>query len=262
MQQLLASLEDERQRQFCRFVKISAAVHVGFAVLFWIGPIHPGRKALPMVERVALVEALPAAPAARPAPAPARPAPAKPKPPPPPPPPAKKVLPKQPAPLPKPKPAEAKPKPEVKPEPAPKPQEEPAPEQDLDDVLAQLRDERGEAPPTPVEQAAAPPAATVGPAGGPGILVDPATARWVKEVKIHVTRAWIVPEGFRSEKLVTVVEVDLSGSGLVLGTRVVQRSGNPWYDESVERAIEKASPVPAPPEAGEWQFTFDSREMQ
>jgi TonB family protein len=47
----------------------------------------------------------------------------------------------------------------------------------------------------------------------------------------------------------------------VLGTSTRQSSGNPWYDESVERAIQKASPVPAPPEAGDWQFTFDSREQ-
>jgi TonB family protein len=256
MQQLLSTLEDERQRQFRRFVGISAAVHVVLAVLFWIGPVRHTGKALPAVERVELVEALASAPAARPKPA--RPVPAKPKPPPPPPPAAKKVLPKEPAPLPKPKPAEAKPqaKPEPKPEPKAK-EPEPAPEQDYEDVLEQLRSEAGEPAPAPVEQAAGP----TGRVGGPGILVDPATARWMREVKIHVTRAWILPAGFRTEALVTIVEVDLSPTGLVLGTRTVQSSGNPWYDESVERAIEKASPVPAPPEAGEWQFTFDSREM-
>jgi TonB family protein len=258
MQQLLSSLEAERQRQFRRFVAVSAALHVMLALAFWIGPIRHSNRALPVVERVNLVEALPAAPAARPAPT--APAPAKPKPPPPPPPVAKKVLPKQPAPLPKPKPAEAKPKPKAEPKPQPKPKEaEPAPEQELDDVLAQLRSEAGETTPTPVEQA--PSRAAAGPAGGPGIVVDPATARWIREVKIHVTRAWILPAGFRSEALVTIVEVDLSPTGEVLGTSTRQSSGNPWYDESVERAIQKASPVPAPPEAGEWQFTFDSREQ-
>jgi TonB family protein len=256
MQQLLSTLEDERQRQFRRFVGISAAVHVVLAVLFWIGPVRQTGKVLPMVERVELVEALASAPAARPKPA--RPAPAKPKPPPPPPPAAKKVLPKEPAPLPKPKPAEAKPQAKPEPKPQPKAKEpEPAPEQDYEDVLEQLRSEAGEPTPEPVEQAAAP----AGRTGGPGILVDPATARWMREVKIHVTRAWIVPAGFRTEALITIVEVELSPTGAVLGTRMLQSSGNPWYDESVERAIEKASPVPAPPEAGPWPFTFDSRDM-
>jgi colicin import membrane protein len=258
MQQLLSSLEDERQRQFRRFVGISAAVHAGLALLFWIGPIRHSTPNLPVVERVELVEALASAPAARPAPA--RPAPAKPKPPPPPPPQAKKVLPKEPAPLPKPKPAEAKPepKPEAKPEPKAK-EPEPAAEQDYEDVLAQLRNEAGEPKPSPVE---APAAATGGgPIGGPGI-VDPELARWHREVRIVVTRAWIVPAGFRSESLIAQVEVDLAPTGEVLGTRIKQGSGNPWFDESVERAIEKASPLPAPPEPGEWIIPFDSRDMQ
>jgi len=52
------------------------------------------------------------------------------------------------------------------------------------------------------------------------------------------------------------IRVRLSAGGDVLGTRVVRRSGNPWYDESVERAIKKASPLPPPPEADEWLFVF------
>lgn len=259
MQQLLSSLEDERQRQFRRFVAVSAAAHVVLGLLFFIGPIRPTGKALPVVERVELVEALASAPAARPAPAPAPAAPPRPKPPPPP---LPKVLPKQPAPLPKPKPAAVKPKPEPKVEPKPEPKPpEAAPEQELEDVLAQLRDEVGQpAPPAPAPTPSPAPAAA-GPTGGPGVVVDPETARWIREVKIHVTRAWILPAGFRTAAFITVVEVELSATGAVLGTRIVERSGNPWYDESVERAIQKASPVPAPPEAGEWQFTFDSREM-
>ena len=252
MQQLLSSLEDERERQFRRFVAISAGAHLVLVLLFWIGPIRMGtNRALPVVERIALVETLPAPSAAKPAQAkPAKPVPA----PPPPPPVVAKVLPKQPAPLPKPKPPEARAKPETKPEPK---RPEPAPEQDLDDVLTQLRNEAGEEAPRPVEQVPV----AVGPAAGPGMLVDPATARWIREVKIHVTRAWILPAGFRKEALVTIIDVDLSATGEVLGTRTRQSSGNPWYDESVERAIQKASPVPAPPEAGEWQFSFDSREQ-
>jgi colicin import membrane protein len=256
MQQLLSSLEDERQRQFRRFVGFSAAVHVGLAVLFWIGPMQRSGPALPVVERVELVEVMastPAAPAARPAPA-------RPKPPPPA---VKKVLPKEPAPLPKPKPVEAKPEPkpkaEPKVEPKPEPKEpEPAPEEDYEDVLAQLRNEAGETAPTPIEEPVAAPAG--GPVGGPGI-VDPELARWHREVKIHVTRAWIVAAGFRTEALVAQVEVDLSPTGEVLSARIKQSSGNPWFDESVERAIEKASPLPAPPESGEWTIPFDSRDM-
>ena len=96
MQQLLSSLEDERQLQFRRFVGISAAVHAALAILFWIGPMSHTGKALPVVERVELVEVLPSATAPRPKPKAQTPP--KPVPPPPPPPEVAKVLPKEPVP--------------------------------------------------------------------------------------------------------------------------------------------------------------------
>ncbi len=249
MQQLLSSLEDERQRQFRRFVGISAAAHVALAILFWIGPIRVTDRSLPVVERVQLVEALAAAPVARPAPA--RPAPVKP--PPPPPPPAKKILPKQPAPLPTVKPAPPKPKPK---------EPEPVAEESYEELMDRLRMEKireaaDDPIPKPVEQAALP----AGPTGGPGI-VDPELARWHREVKIDVTPAWIVSPEFRAQALIAHVIVDLSPTGVVLGTSIKQSSGNPWFDESVERAIEKASPLPAPPDSGEWTILFDSQDMQ
>ena len=49
----------------------------------------------------------------------------------------------------------------------------------------------------------------------------------------------------------------MSAQGNVLSEpRIVRRSGNPWYDESVVRGITKASPLPPPPHAGEWDFVF------
>lgn len=262
MQQLLSSLEDERERQFRRFVLLSAALHLAFGLLFWWSPLKPAGTSLPAVVRVDLVTMADIAPAAKPAPAP-KPAPAaKPPPPPPPPPEVKKVLPKQPAPLPKPKPAEAKPAP-VKPKPQEKPKEqpkppEPAPEVSYEDAIAQLRQEAGEPAPQPVEQAHAPPAG--GPAGL-GQLISPEEARWRRDVKMHVTRAWILEPGFRLQQLETKLEVDIGPMGEVRGTRITQSSGNPWYDESVERAIKKASPLPAPPEADEWPFSFKPSDL-
>jgi TonB family protein len=52
-----------------------------------------------------------------------------------------------------------------------------------------------------------------------------------------------------------VVELDASGA-VVSEPRITRRSGNPWYDEGVVRAIQKASPLPPPPSAGEWDFVF------
>jgi TonB family protein len=266
MHQLLSSLQDDRERQFRRFVGFSLALHLALGILFWWSPFRPEiGTTLPAVVRVDLVTMADLAPVPKPAPA------AEPKPPPPPPPPppkVAKVLPKQPAPLPKPKPKpEPKPKPKQaeapppKVEPKPKeepPPPEPAPEQDYDDVLAQLRKEEGSTPPKPVEQAAVAPG---GGPSGPGKLVSPEVMRWIQDVKAHVTRAWILEPGFRLQPLVTMVRVDLGAGGQVEGTRITQSSGNPWYDESVERAIRKATPLPAPPRAGEWDFSFDAREL-
>ena len=264
MHQLLSSLADDRERQFRRFVGFSLALHLALGILFWWSPFRPEiGTTLPAVVRVDLVTMADLAPLPKPAPA------AEPKPPPPPPPPppkVAKVLPKQPAPLPKPKPKpEPKPKqakappPKVEPKPKEEPKPpEPAPEQDYDDVLAQLRKEEGSTPPKPVEQAAVAPG---GGPSGPGKLVSPEVMRWIQEVKAHVTRAWILEPGFRLQPLVTMVRVDLGAGGQVERTRITQSSGNPWYDESVERAIRKATPLPAPPRAGEWDFSFDAREL-
>jgi len=257
MQQLLSSLEDERQRQFRRFVVVSAAFHAALAVLFWINPSRHSGTVLPAVVRVDLVTMEAPIPAEKPAPVPAKPPP----PPPPPPPEAKKVLPKQPAPLPKPKPVEAKPKPKPKPEEKPKEEPkkppEPAPEQDYEDVLAQLRKEAGETTAKPVE---APQAAVGGPTGL-GQVVSPEVARWIRDVKMHVTRAWILAPGFRLQPLETQLEVEIGPTGEVSGMRITKSSGNPWYDESVQRAIQKASPLPAPPEAGDYPFSFKPSDL-
>jgi len=99
-------------------------------------------------------------------------------------------------------------------------------------------------------------AASALPGAGRGVPVTPEVIAWMRSAKVHVTRAWVLAPGFRTQSLSTEIRVRLSAGGDVLGTRVMRRSGNPWYDESVERAIKKASPLPPPPEADEWLFVF------
>lgn len=125
------------------------------------------------------------------------------------------------------------------------------PEKEYQDLMAQLREELGEVAP---ELAAA---RTEAAAESGGLAVSPEVAAWIRSAKIHVRSAWVLPPGFRTQLLQTHVAVDLAAGGSVIGEpRVVRRSGNPWYDENVVRAIQKASPLPAPPEAGEWAFVF------
>jgi periplasmic protein TonB len=144
-----------------------------------------------------------------------------------------------------------------KPQPKPK-QPEPEPDKNLEDLLADFRKEAGvteptEAPPAPQDTAAAP---SPSPAGG-SIAVSPEELAWIRKAKAHVRGTWVLPAGFRTEALRTHVIVELDASGAVMSEpRITKRSGNPWYDEGVVRAIRKASPLPPPPSAGEREFVF------
>jgi colicin import membrane protein len=226
-----------------------------------------------LVVAVRLVAAPAAAPPAAP---PAAPAPAvKPKPIPP----VKKqvVLPEKPKaleepkpkpkPKPEPKPEAVKPKPKPKPEPEPRKPEpkpepkkaEPKPEAAYEDVLAQLRSEAGPsaARPDPRAQSGA-----VAGSGRVGIPISPEEAAWRRSAKIHLKRTWVLAPGFRLQPLSALVWVRLDSQGNVLGSpRVERSSGNPWYDDSAVRAIQKASPLPAPPASGDYAFEFRPEDL-
>jgi outer membrane biosynthesis protein TonB len=256
--ELSIDLDDERRRSFRRFFVLSALLHAGFAALLAFSPGLPAMEAPMGVISVDLVAApTAAAPAPRPkpraAPAPV-PAPPQAAPKPKPPVPEKRVLPQEstaPKPTPRPRREELTPEQVARPE---------APQQDYSDVLEQLRAEAGEeaAPEAEPQQVAA-----VAPAGGGGTgrPVSPEVADWMRRARIHVRRSWVVPPGFRQQSLATVVDVELDAGGNLLGEpEIVKRSGNPWYDDGVLRSIRKASPLPAPPEAGVWNFVFVSDE--
>jgi hypothetical protein len=164
------------------------------------------------------------------------------------------VLPKEPAPPP-PEPKAAEPKPKPKPTPAPEPVAEPATEKDYADVLSELRNEVGD---EPAAEAAAPAPAQTAAIGSPnGSPVPPEFLAWERRARIHIRQNWVVPPSFRNQPLRTSIQVELDASGAVVGEpRIVGKSGNPWYDDGVVRSIQKASPLPAPPEAGEWNFVF------
>jgi len=257
--EILLEIEEERERQYRRWLLVSAAAHVALAVVFLVSPRSGSRVALPGVVRVDLVAAAPARPAPAPVKAPAKPAPPKPapkpvpKPPPPPPVPEKKVLPTEPT----------APKPKPKPEPRAEPAAEPAPaepEPDYEDVMAQLREQAGEDAPSPAAAAVPGPGGRAA-AGGGDVIVSPEELAWMRRAKAHVTQAWVLAPGFRAQPLEAEVEVRVGPTGEVLDVRLSRRSGNPWFDESVERAVRKASPLPPPPEADEWPFVFRPQDL-
>jgi outer membrane biosynthesis protein TonB len=229
---------------------VSALAHAALAFFLVFSPgseivMPQGVIAVELVSLPAPAQAVTAAPrAARPAP-------------PPPPEPKQIVLPKETAP---PKP-EAKPEPKPVPKPAakpkPEPPAEPAKERDYSDVLSELRAEAGDEAPT-----AAPAPQQTAAIGSPtGQPISPEFSAWERRARIHIRQTWVVPSSFRNAALRTSIAVDLDASGAIVGEpRIVKRSGNPWYDDGVVRSIQKASPLPPPPEPGEWTFIFDASE--
>jgi colicin import membrane protein len=240
-----------RKREFRHMLVVSLVAHTAMASLLLLD-LQSSAVMLPRVVSVELVSApgsvaIPAPPP-KAAPAESKPEPVpEPEPPPKPKPVVKKVvLPEQPR-TPKPKPKAKK----VVKQPPPPPADE-----NYADVMAQLRADAGESRPEPVTRRTAAPAAT-GSAGGFGVQVSPEVAAWLKRAKIHVRRNWVLPPGFRTQHLEAHVLVDLDVGGNVVGVpKVVKRSGNPWFDEGVVRAIQSSSPLPAPPEPDEWAFVF------
>ncbi len=221
---------------------LSVLLHTALGlVFFWSPSLSRSPSPLAGAVMVELVAAAPgSAPAARPAPRRA--------------PPRKTVvLPKEPKALAKPKPRPAR-----KAKPAPKPTQQ----KSLDDVMRELQRKAGPADEVARPQQVARAGAVAGSAGSGTARVDPATAGWLRRARIHVRRGWVLAPGFRTQELEAHVKVRLDAQGNIVGKpRITQRSGNPWYDDSVMRAIEKASPLPAPPEAGEWPFIFRPEDL-
>jgi colicin import membrane protein len=238
-EELFIQLGELRRQELRRLIAISFAAHLVVVVVYGFSPeskisVPRGVVSVELVRAPAAARPTTSAPVAKPVPP--KPVPPKPK---------KVVLPAEPT-TPKVKPRVVKP--EVV--------EKPAPAEEYEDVLAQLRAESGEdAPPTEIAEAAP---AVIGSPGSPtGVAISPEVAAWLKRAKIHVRKNWVVPPGFRTQALEARVEVNLDASGGVRGTpRLSRRSGNPWYDEGVIRAIQKSSPLPPPPEAGKWNFVF------
>ena len=124
-------------------------------------------------------------------------------------------------------------------------------EKSLEDLLAEMREESGEAPPTPEPElaAVAPPQAKV------GRVVPKEVLAWNRRAKIKLKENWILTAGFRMQDLQTHVEVTLDAQGNIIGEpRKVRGSGNYHYDDSVMRAFAKTQSFPPPPEPGKQTF--------
>jgi protein TonB len=122
----------------------------------------------------------------------------------------------------------------------------------LDDLLDETRIEQGSMPTGPVRQAQPRPGS-----GGTGDPVSPEIAAWQNRVRAHVRRNMSLPPGFRGKGLKTRAVVTLTSSGDVLGYEIDRGSGNPWFDEQVERYLTEETALPPPPNSGDWPLIFD-----
>lgn len=76
-------------------------------------------------------------------------------------------------------------------------------------------------------------------------LREKAKAEYVFQIRSKVERNWIRPAG-TPKGLKCLIRVEQIPGGEVVGTRIVQSSGNVAFDRSVEIAVNKSSPLPQP----------------
>lgn len=91
------------------------------------------------------------------------------------------------------------------------------------------------------------PKASDKPAGeGPQIQLNLSERGEVDAIRQHIEDNWLKPPGMRTDKLETVVVLEVRQDGSVVSMQVTQGSGNTGYDNSILRAIQKSVPLPIP----------------
>ena len=78
---------------------------------------------------------------------------------------------------------------------------------------------------------------------------DPGFALYQSQVRSKIIRNWVrTHSGGEGQRLTARVYLKINASGAVVSKSLVKRSGDAAFDHSVLRAVEQASPLPAPPE--------------
>ncbi|MFQ5354795.1 MAG: energy transducer TonB [Thermodesulfobacteriota bacterium] len=72
-------------------------------------------------------------------------------------------------------------------------------------------------------------------------------------IRDHVQRNWIVPESFDNEKVSVIVSIRIGRNGDLIKSWVEKGSGSRQFDDSLLKAVKKASPFPPLPQ----DFTED-----
>ena len=94
-----------------------------------------------------------------------------------------------------------------------------------------------------------------GAAGGGGgaqgtVRLSPELRDYFRRLEESVRSNWVLPGALVRDaaKLIVELRIVIEKDGRVSEERIERGSGNPYFDDSVRRAIRKASPLPVPPE--------------
>lgn len=72
--------------------------------------------------------------------------------------------------------------------------------------------------------------------------------QFYEAVRIKVNTNFFVPSFLKNQQLSTKVLLKIASTGVVLSKTISQPSGNDIFDQAVMTSIDKASPLPAPPD--------------
>ncbi len=76
---------------------------------------------------------------------------------------------------------------------------------------------------------------------------------WGTQLVAAIQRVWTRPPGTADQSIVCVVNMQLSATGEVQSATIRKSSGNALIDDSVIRAVYKASPMPLPKDSRAFQ---------
>ena len=82
------------------------------------------------------------------------------------------------------------------------------------------------------------------------VRLSPELLDYFRRLEESVRNSWVLPAALVRDaaKLVVELRIVIEKDGRVSEERIERGSGNPYFDDSVRRAIRKASPLPVPPE--------------
>ena len=95
--------------------------------------------------------------------------------------------------------------------------------------------------------------------GGGGVVRGLEFIRYTEQVKRRVKESWIVTE--KKPGLTATVRFGVQPDGEVFAIELVKRSGDRAFDESVVRAVNKANPLPPPPQTYQQEFATQKVEV-